>query len=122
VPPDPAIVNYPMFKSAMLTMIANWPSPWANGRCYFWAKSPPVAPGEPPFPKSPYGMPWIAYLCAERAADVRPPADLLTERTPDGGLLMIAAETRFDPFDPTHRARSRLLAGIMMAHGGDPGR
>jgi hypothetical protein len=65
-------------------------------------------------------MPWMSYLCAERAGRIKLPDEILTERTPDGGLSMIAAETRFDPADRRHMACSRVLAEIMIEHGGDP--
>ncbi len=118
--PDPAVVTYPAFKAALLTTISIWPAPWANLRASIWGEDPPTLPGEPPFPKSGYQMPWISYLCAERAAKLDLPHDVLTERTPDGGLLMIAAETRFDPSNRDHMARSKILAEIMIQLGGDP--
>ncbi len=118
--PDPSIVTYPGFKSALLTMISIWPAPWANARAILWGEDVPILPGEPPFPKSSYSMSWISYLCAERAAKVSVPEMVLAERTPDGGLLMIAAQTRFDPSNPEHRARSRVMTEIMREHGGDP--
>ena len=67
-------------------------------------------------------MPWISYLDAERSAKVEPPPPITSERTPDGGLLMIAAETRLDPTNALHMRPSRLIAQIMIAHGGNPGR
>jgi hypothetical protein len=61
----------------------------------------------------------MCYLSAERAAKVRAPAGIVTERTPDGGLLMIAAETRLDPQDPQHMKRSRALAELLIEHVGE---
>ena len=119
-PPDLSIVTYPIFKSALLTLLSIWPPAWANVRAYIRGQDPPTLPGEPPFPYSGYHMPWISYLCAERAKRIKPPDAILTERTPDGGLLMIAAETRLDPTNREHMARSRVLAEIMIEHGGDP--
>ena len=65
-------------------------------------------------------MPWIAYLSAERAAGVDVPPPVTTRRTPDGGLLMIAAETRFDPTNLAHMRPARLIAQTMMEHASDP--
>jgi hypothetical protein len=64
-------------------------------------------------------MPWMSYLSAERAAKVRAPAGVITERTPEGGLLMIATETRLDPQDPEHIKRSRAIAEIMIEYVGN---
>ena len=116
-PPDPSIITYPLFKAALLTLVSIWPAPWANVRCSIWGEKPPTLPGEPPFPYSGFQMPWMAYLNAERAVNLTPPHDILTERTPDGGLLMIAAETRFDPTNHEHMKRSRIIAEIMIERG-----
>jgi hypothetical protein len=119
-PPDHAVVTYPIFKSALLTLIEIWPAPWANVQVSLWGQKPPTLPGEPPFPYSGYQMPWMSYLSAEFAGRITPPVEILTERTPDGGLLMIAAETRLDPTRRDHMARSRVLAEIMIEHGPGP--
>jgi hypothetical protein len=42
------------------------------------------------------------------------PREILTERTPDGGLLMTAAEERIDPDNPEHLRRARILAEAMI--------
>ena len=118
--PDPSIVTYRGFKSVLLTMISIWPAPWANARAMTWGEDPPMLANEPPFPDSGYKMPWISYLCADRAAKVDVPKIVKTERTTDGGLLMIATEDRFDPWNPEHRAPSRIMDAIMEEHGGDP--
>jgi hypothetical protein len=117
--PDPAIVTFPIFKEALLTLLAIWPTPWANVRYSIRGQDPPTLPGEPVFPYSGYQMPWMAYLCAERAARISLPAAILTERTPDGGLLMVATQERFDPTNRQHMSHSRVLAEIMIAHGGE---
>jgi hypothetical protein len=119
-PPAAEEVTFPLFKGALLTLIRIWPAPWANVRVSLWGGNAPPLPDGSPFPYSGYQMPWLSYLCAERAAKVDSPSELLTERTPDGGLLMIAAETRLDPDNPQHLIRSKMLAEIMIAHGGDP--
>ena len=77
----------------------------------FWGGDPPTLPGEPPFPYSGFQMPWIAYLNADRAAAVDVPSNVATERTPDGGLLTIAADRRFDPINAAHMRSARSIAG-----------
>jgi hypothetical protein len=120
-PPDPQLSTFPLYKAVLLSLIAIWPAPWANARCTIWGERPPTLPGELPFPYSGYQMPWISYLCAERAAKVVVPSEVTSERTADGGLLMIAAQTRFDPANIEHMRRSRQIAEIMIEHGGNPG-
>jgi hypothetical protein len=119
-PPDPSFVTFPLYKAVLLTLISIWPAPWAHAQCAIWGQDPPALPGEPPFPYSGYQMPWISYLCAERAAKVVVPREVAIEHTPDGGLLMIATEERFDPTNVDHMRPSRLMAEIMIEHGGDP--
>ncbi len=65
-------------------------------------------------------MPWISYLSAERAASLGPLPDLITERTPDGGLLMSSTTDKFDPTNREHMRRSRHMAEIMIEHAGNP--
>jgi hypothetical protein len=120
LPPDPSVITYPMFKSALLATVSIWPAPTAGAKCVIWDEGPPRPPGEAPVPDS-GTFPWMFYLNAKRTAHIDPPREILTERTPDGGLLMIAAETRFDPADREHMARSQVLAEIMDEHGGVPG-
>jgi hypothetical protein len=51
---------------------------------------------------------------------VLPPPEIVTERTADGGLLMIATEDRLDPTDPEHLRRARIIAETMIARTGYP--
>jgi hypothetical protein len=121
IPPDPSIVTYPIFKAALLALIAAWPCAWANACAFkmdYWEASD--APGEEPMPSSIYHLSWMAYLSAERSAKLTPPAGVTWERTPDGGLLLIAAEERFDPTNPLHIQRSRAIVNFMIAQLGDP--
>ena len=121
VPSDPDTVTYPLFKAALLAIVGQWPCVWANAdayrRDYYKA---PTAPGIPPHPSSRYHMPWLSYLSAPLAAGLVPPVGVPTERTPDGGMLMIAAEERLDPANPDHMRRSRAIAKTMIAIAGDP--
>lgn len=121
VPSDLEIVSYPLFRTALLTTIDLWPSTWANAfadRRYYDEVSP--APGIPPHPSSRYIIPWISYLSAPLAEKLVVPDDISIERTPDGGLLMIAAKERLDPTDPDHMRRSRKIAEIMIERAGEP--
>jgi hypothetical protein len=72
-----------------------------------------MIPGEPAFPDTDFHVPWMAYLSAPIAARLELPPEIVTEHTPDGGLLMIATEERLDPENPEHRRRARLLGETM---------
>jgi len=118
-PPDPDRVTYSFYRDALLGGISIWAADWAYVRCSLYGSSPAEACGDPTFPYSGFHMPWMCYLSAERAAKVRAPAGIATERTPDGGLLMTAAETRLDPQNPEHMERSKALAELLIEHIGD---
>jgi len=80
-------------------------------------KSPLIA-GTPLFPYSRFHIPWLAYLSAPIAARLDLPPEIVTERTPDGGLLMSATEERLDPTNPEHLRRSRILAETLITRTG----
>jgi hypothetical protein len=69
---------------------------------------------DPTFPYSDYHIPWMAYLDAELSKKGNVPGEIATERTPDGGLLMIATEEVLDPMNVQHMARARIIAEIMI--------
>jgi hypothetical protein len=129
---DLNIVTYPLFKAALLAITTAWNAQWSYAQAYRndVVKVPMnIAPGvpgfrmdtaiqvplDPTFPKSAFHVPWIAYLSAERAVGVMLTREILTERMPDGGLLMSATTDRLDPMNPEHARRARILAETMIA-------
>lgn len=131
VPPDPVIVAYPLVKAALLAINAVWLAPWACAQAFrSGAIEVPIdiggvavtsiqgvvqVPSDPTFPNSMFNIPWIAYLSAPLALELRLAPEILTERTSDGGLLMSATAERFDPTNPVHLRRSRILAETLIA-------
>jgi hypothetical protein len=118
-PSDPAVVTYPLYKAALLAINASWPPPWACAYAfegYYYEEA--LSPGAPPFPYSKFHIPWIAYLSTPLAKGLELPAEILTERTAGGGVLMIAAEERLDPSNGEHLRRARILAETMVKHTG----
>jgi hypothetical protein len=126
---DPSIVTFPIFKAALLALVANWPLPWicahafrsnyamvpVHGGAGSLLESRPMLPQEPTFPRSPFEIPWIGYLSADLTAGIKLTSEIETELTADGGLLMIAAEDRLDPDNPEHLRRARIIAETMIA-------
>lgn len=117
--PDAATVTYPVFKTALLAIGANWPPHWACAYAFRvgYHKEPLVA-GAPLFPYSPFHITWIAYLPAPLAAGLELPPEICTERTSDGGVLISATKERLDPADPEHLRRARILAEVMIERTG----
>ena len=133
--PDPAIVTYPLFKAALLALNANWPPIWACAYAFrsntvrvpvsypggvqgSRLKDLPMIPGDPTFPDSVFHAPWVAYLSAPLAAGVELSREIITEHTPDGGLLMVATTDRLDPENPEHLRQARLILETMLARTG----
>lgn len=129
VPADPLIVNFPVFSAALQSLVANWSLPWISAHAFRsnYAMVPvhggagdmlegrPMLPQQPEFPRSPFEIPWIGYLSTDLAAGVKLTSEIETERTTDGGLLMIATKDRLDPDDPEHLRRARIIAETMIA-------
>jgi hypothetical protein len=128
VPPDPAIVTYPLFRAALLAINAIWQQPWGCAQAFrsrgirvptgtggYRLKNLPMIPADPTFPESIFHIPWLAYLSAPLVRDLKLPPELQTERMPNGGLLMIATEERLDPDIPEHARRARILAETLIA-------
>jgi hypothetical protein len=128
VAPDPAVVTFPLFKAALLSMNAIWQQPWACAQAFrsrstkipiegggYRLKRLPMIPDDPTFPVSIFRVPWFSYLSAPLAISVELPPEIHTERTDDGGLLMIATTDRPDPDNPEHLRRARIIAETMIA-------
>jgi hypothetical protein len=129
IPVDLSIVTFPVFKAALLALVANWSLPWISAHAFrsisamvpvhggagYMLESRPMLPQEPAYPRSPFEIPWIGYLSANLAAGVKLTSEIETERTADGGLLMIATEDRLDPDNPAHLRRARIIAETMIA-------
>jgi hypothetical protein len=118
--PDLALVTYPLFRAALLTMNTIWPGNYAYAYAYKTDyEKTPLLPGAEPFPFFGFHIPWLGYLSAPLAAGLDPPPEILTERMADGGLLMSATEERLDPTVPEHWRRARMIADIMVARKSD---
>jgi hypothetical protein len=129
---DVSIVIYPLFKAALLAINAVWHAQWACAQAFrtdyvsvpmdfgsgipaFKIDGLPKVPLDPTFPKSIFHVPWIVYLSAACAAGLTLGRDIVTERTPDGGVLLSAITERLDPTNPEHVRRARILAETMIA-------
>jgi hypothetical protein len=117
--PDPAVATYPLFKAALLAIDAIWQGTYAYAYAYRTDyEKTPLFPGAELFPSSGFHIPWLGYLSAPLASGLELPAEILTERTSDGGLLMSATEERLDPTVPEHWRRARMIVEIMVARTG----
>jgi hypothetical protein len=114
IPPDPALMTYPIMDGLFRTMTSIWPTPWAklSGSVVDYEERPGIV-GTTNVETFRHDITWMGYLSAECAPGFEPPADLISERTADGGLLLISAEERPDPANADQMRRSDLLTAIM---------
>lgn len=119
VAPDPSILTYPFFRAVLLAVTAIWSPPWSCAQAFrVDYYEVPLFPGAPLFPYSRFHIPWIAYLSTPLIAGIELPAEILSEGTPNGGLLTTATEDRLDPTDPEHLRRARFLAETLITRTG----
>jgi hypothetical protein len=130
VAPDLTVVTYPRFKAALAAINAAWQPQYAFAYAHrvgsvrvpfklgnleaHQVKGVPQIPGDPTFP-SDFHIPWLFYLSAPFVVGLNVRSAIQTERTPDGGLLMIAAEDRLDPNNRAHIRGARILAETLTA-------
>ena len=105
--PDPALVNYRVFKSAMMAMVRVWDA--SSAQAFGGDVGEIRRKANRLFPPA-----WMTYLAPPLLARVTPPSGVLCEPTPDGGLLMIATEQTFDPANPDHMAASWTISDALV--------
>jgi immunity protein 52 of polymorphic toxin system len=118
---DPTIVNYPLFRRALIAITTIWQPAWSYAcafRMDYWKA--PIGPGAPVIRYNPFHITWIGYLSSKVATGlVVPSADIRTEHAPGGGILLSATEERFDPMNADHLRGAHILAETMIAQTGD---
>jgi hypothetical protein len=114
---DATLINFPLFKASLLAVIANWPCAWATAEgIRHTLRHVPLPRGAIRVEtESFHRLTWLAYLARGRHEGLELPASVLTEPTPDGGLLMITTEQRPDPSNAEQMARADALTRFMAA-------
>ena len=100
--PDPAILRYDLFKSALLAVAEVFEAERAYAYSGALSDLWRGAPNNSHFP-----IAWISYVGPREARTITPPASALLERRPDGGVLMTATRELFDVDNPAHMAAAR---------------
>jgi hypothetical protein len=115
------LVRYPLFREALLAIVAIWRPAWARVQGFkMETEHIPRGALTEIGTKSQHRMTWMAYLSADLSKDLKLPSRLHTELTPDGGLLMIAAAERLDPDNAEHMAFSDALTAMMAERRPEP--
>ena len=99
--PDPSLVSYPLWR-AVLLLAETWEASWAE-----------ASPGDINAAWSSGGgyfkCAWMSYVSPHFAPLVAPPAGVVAERRPNGGLFMAATADTFRTADPEHLAAARAI-------------
>lgn len=103
-PPDPALVDFRVFRATLLTFAEIWPVSWGYARPY---AMPELTPRDPKRMTARFHGGWLTYLYPPFAARITPPRSAMVEELPGGALLMIATTDTFDAANPAHVAVAR---------------
>ncbi|MGH6793755.1 MAG: Imm52 family immunity protein [Methylocella sp.] len=104
--PDPAVITYEIFKPALLAIVEAW-----DPVC---CTSYPLAILNLVEKGLYFHETWLQFLCPWLASLVTaPPAPVIVEHLPDGGLLMSATTQTFDVENPAHMAAAREIAAAI---------
>jgi hypothetical protein len=96
-----AFITWSVMKDILLAFVDQWHPTWCGVRSSdLYALYPEGGP-----PK--FHLAWMTYLSPRFAQMVKPPNSAIVDRTPNGGLLMIATDERFEADDPAHLAVTR---------------
>ena len=97
--PDPALLRYDLFRAALLAIAevfeAGHARAYSSALMDFWAE------GEA---SSSFPVSWLSYVGPHLAPQVTPPAGVIVERRPNGGVLIAATTDLFDTDNPAHMA------------------
>ena len=95
-----SLITLAVLKPALLVLASLWQPMWCN--IGPWGLNDYKFRPDPPRPW--FGPAWVTYLSPRFAPLVTPPPSVIAEHLPDGALLMIATEDRFDTDNPDHLA------------------
>lgn len=104
--PDPSIVTYPTFKAIACALIGIWQPEIV--RVYSWDLADLWQ--EAFYYSDPS---WMTYLSAPLAARVTLRPGIITERTEDGGLFLIATEQTFDANQEEHIQAAAAISAVV---------
>ncbi|HEX7968828.1 MAG TPA: Imm52 family immunity protein [Stellaceae bacterium] len=104
-----SLINLKILRPAMLALASAWDTTWCQVSP--WGIE---ALETQPRPRRPLlGLAWMTYISPRFAPMVTPPRSAIVERLPDGALLMIATEDRFDATNPAHLAVARDIEAAL---------
>ncbi len=113
-PNDFNLITYPFYKTALELLASVWACPWALA--FTLDGSSPRQQRQAPFDGA-----WIAYLSEPLARGLSRRAEVASERSPGGGIVLSAASAVPDSNSGDDLRRSRALASMMLERVGADG-
>jgi hypothetical protein len=104
-----SFIDLRVFKAALLALTFAWDVTWCGA--YPWSVLRLRTKPNPPRPW--FGLAWMTYISPRFAAMVTPPRSAISERLPNGALLMIATEERFETENPAHLTVARDIEAAL---------
>jgi Immunity protein 52 len=109
LPATADIMNSAVLRKMLLSAVSAWEPAWGSIASYSYEQRTFVP--KPHFPRFRSG--WMTYLSAPYAARITPPAPAITERTTDGGLLLLATQEAFTIENPEHVAAADAIQAAL---------
>jgi len=103
-------ITMPVMKKIVLALGSIWDITWCSVAPWLILDRRPDKRLNKPW----FSQAWIAFLSARFAPLVTPPRSVISERTPNGDLLMIATKERFDLDNPDHMAAALEIEDALM--------
>ena len=102
--PDQSLLTYPLWRSVLLLLAETWEASWVR-----------ASPGDisTAWLGGYFKCAWMSYLSPRLAPLVTPPAGIIVERRPNGGLFMAATTDTFRTADPQHLAAARAIEAAL---------
>ena len=99
--PDPSLLRYDLWRAVLLLLAETWEATWVEAA--------PADMSEHWGTTRAFRAAWMSYVSPRFAHLVTPPAGIVAERRPDGGLFMAATTEMFRTADPRHLAAARAM-------------
>ncbi len=103
--PDPTLLRYALWRAALLLLAETWEASWVEAAPHDMSEHWGTTRA--------FRAAWMSYLSPRLAPLVVPPAGVVVERRPNGGLFMAATDTMFTTADPRHLAAARAIEAAL---------
>jgi Immunity protein 52 len=108
-PGNEDFINATVLKRSLMVIARAWEPDWGVVETWAYKGRSKDAAG---FPLHPWGG-WITYLAPHYTSRIAPPTEVISERVPGGGLLLLASEEPFTVQNPAHVAAADAIQRVL---------